>query len=335
MRNWALPADDPLFSGETVTESGEVLPRRYVLGLGSRNPVFRAGLPPDFVQRLGSSPVDFHFSGTYQSGGYTIGYLRVPNFSPNPLQALRELEAEISYFQANTDGLVVDVMRNPGGGCYMNDLAAHLIPHEFYFFGELVRVTLDRINSAESAIEFARLTGADQWIIDTYQNYLDQLKHAYAQNRGMTDPIPACNQSFTGFPPSSDQMPASIVYTKPIIILVDEFSISAADIFPAMMQDNHRGVLVGMRTSGGGGSISTWPAGYFSEAVASNTNSLVVRNAPVVTSEYPAAPYVENIGARPDITLDYMTRDNLLNGGASFVSQFTAIIVDQIKKGQN
>ena len=153
----------------------------------------------------------------------------------------------------------------------------------------------DRINSLQASIDIARLTGADQWIIDTYQNYLDQLKQAYAQNRGMTGPIPACNQSFTGFPPSSDQMPASIVYTKPI------------------MQDNHRGVLVGMRTSGGGGSISTWPAGYFYEALASNTNSLVVRKAPVVTDEYPAAPYVENIGARPE----------------------TAIMVEQIKNGQN
>lgn len=116
MRNWALPAGAPVFSGETVTDTGEVLPRRYVLGLGSRNPVFRAGLPADFVQRLGKSPGDFHFSGTYQSDGYTIGYLRVPHFSPSASQAMRELEAEISYFQANTDGLVVDVMRNPGGG---------------------------------------------------------------------------------------------------------------------------------------------------------------------------------------------------------------------------
>ena len=116
MRNWALPAGAPVFSGETVTDTGEVLPRRYVLGLGSRNPVFRAGLPADFVQRLGKSPGDFHFSGTYQSDGYTIGYLRVPPSARARRKRLRELEAEISYFQANTDGLMVDVMRYPGGG---------------------------------------------------------------------------------------------------------------------------------------------------------------------------------------------------------------------------
>jgi hypothetical protein len=31
---------------------------------------------------------------------------------------------------------------------------------------------------------------------------------------------------------------------------------------------------------------------------------------------------VENIGVRPDIAVDYMTRANLLNGGASFVQAF-------------
>jgi len=60
----------------------------------------------------------------------------------------------------------------------------------------------------------------------------------------------------------------------------------------------------------------------------------VVRNHPIVTAEYPAAPLVENIGVRPDIALDYMTRDNLLNHGATFVSQFTSILLDQINSSQ-
>jgi hypothetical protein len=47
----------------------------------------------------------------------------------------------------------------------------------------------------------------------------------------------------------------------------------------------------------------------------------------IQTAEYPPAPYIENIGVRPDIPLDYMTRDNLMNGGASFVQSFTAAIV--------
>ena len=75
----------------------------------------------------GRLPTDIHFSGTYQAGGMTIGYLRIPSFAPaNPAQALTEITTEIAFFQQNTQGLVIDVMRNPGGGCFMLDLAARL-----------------------------------------------------------------------------------------------------------------------------------------------------------------------------------------------------------------
>jgi C-terminal processing protease CtpA/Prc len=336
LQNFSLPFDYPLFQGTTTSDDGtQILPRRYVLGVGARAPVFLRGLPAGFVQRLGTRATDFQFSGTWTAGGHTIGYLRIPNFAPPTSNlALAELDAEISYFQANTDGLVIDVMRNPGGGCYMADVAAHLIPQNFYFFGLELRPTLDLINSFESALQLATLQRADQWIIDTYNHYLSDITLAYSQNRGMTGPEGGCSQLASNFPPNTVQLPASAVYTKPLIILVDEFSISAADIFPAMMQDNNRGVIVGMRTSGGGGSISGWPAGFYSEALATNTNSLVVRNHPIATPEYPAAPLVENIGVRPDITLDYMTRDNLLNHGATFVNQFTSILIDQINSSQ-
>jgi hypothetical protein len=334
MRNWRLPEDDPLFLGGTISEeTGEVLPRRYLTATGSRNPSFLSGLPSNFMLRLGRASADFHFSGTYEAQGYKIGFLRVRSFGPSDqAAAIRELDTEIDFFQKNTNGLVIDVMHNPGGGCYMVDLAARLIPNEFYFFGELIRATQDRIIILQSALEAAKQARADQWIIDVYQIYLDWVKQAYSENRGLTGSVPGCNQFLSPLPPSSYQLPAAVVYTKPLIILVDEFSISAADIFPSMMQDNNRGLLVGMRTSGGGGSVSSYAAGFYSEATASNTNTLVVRKQPIVTAEYPAAPYVENIGARPDIPLNYMTRENLLNGGRTFVGEFTQIIVDEIKK---
>jgi len=54
------------------------------------------------------------------------------------------------------------------------------------------------------------------------------------------------------------------------------------------------------------------------------------RKNPIVTDEFPAAPYVENIGVRPEIVQDYMTLDNLLNKGATFVQAFTDAIVKLI-----
>ena len=175
----------------------------------------------------------------------------------------------------------------------------------------------------------------DDWIVAAYQDTADAGKEALSKSRGMTWPIPACAASTKNWPPAIDNnMPADIVYTKPFIVLIDSFSISAADIFPSMIQDNKRAPLVGTRTSGGGGSVSGWPAGLYSETIATNTNTLVRRAAPIVTDDLPSAAYVENIGARPDVTLDFMTRENLMNGGKTFVDQFTQVILDEIAKGK-
>jgi C-terminal processing protease CtpA/Prc len=336
MHTWRISDRDPLMQPIGWGTDPDGNPRKFVSGVGARNPIFRGGLPASFVLRLGASGADSHFSGTYKAGDKTIGFLRIPSFSPvSTAAAVREFDAEINYFQNNTDGLVVDVMRNPGGGCYMLDVAARLIPSSFYFFGEQVRATQDRLDSLQFALDFAIAVRAPDWVIQTYQYYVARFAEALAANRGMTEPIPACSQFGSDWAPVIEgNQPAQNVYTKPLIVLVDAFSISAADIFPSMIQDNARAPLVGMRTSGGGGSVSGWPTGFYSESFATNTNSLVIRKQPIATADLPTAPYVENIGARPDIPLDFMTVENLLNGGRTFVDAFTAILLDQIAKSQ-
>ena len=71
-----------------------------------------------------------------------------------------------------------------------------------------------------------------------------------------------------------------------------------------------------------------------SEGVLRVTQTLMSRIAPVVTEDLPAAPYVENIGVRPDIELDYMTEENLLQQGRPFVSQVVEIISRAIRENR-
>jgi Peptidase family S41 len=222
------------------------------------------------------------------------------------------------------------VMRNTGGGCYMINAASYLIPYPFYFFGEEIRVTLARINGIQTALEAALRAGAPPFIIEIYTEMLRQLEEAYRGNRPRTEPIPACSLQMHGNEPARDAQGNVAAYTKPLILLVDEFSTSAGDIFAAMLQDNQRGPLVGMRTNGAGGSISGWPAGAYSESSTSNTNSLVTRIAPVEITGYPTTSYIENVGAHPDVRLDYMTRENLLTRGRPFVEAFTRMMVEHI-----
>ncbi len=60
----------------------------------------------------------------------------------------------------------------------------------------------------------------------------------------------------------------------------------------------------------------------------------MIRKTPTITMDFPPAPYVENIGVRPDVEIDYMTKDNLLQRGKPFVDAFTAVIVDWIAKNK-
>ena len=116
-------------------------------------------------------------------------------------------------------------------------------------------------------------------------------------------------------------------YTKPLIVLTDEFSASGGDMFPAIIQDNHRGPLFGMRTMGAGGSVVGFTGPPYTESFFRITVSLMNRGRLIHDAGFPPAPYIENIGVRPDIVLDYMTRENLMTAGAPFVQAFTQALL--------
>ncbi|MBI3763699.1 MAG: hypothetical protein HY260_17790 [Chloroflexi bacterium] len=61
------------------------------------------------------------------------------------------------------------------------------------------------------------------------------------------------------------------------------------------------------------------------------TLALQVRKEPVDSGEYPASTYIENIGVRPQIVNDYMTRENLTGNGARFVDQFLQAMAAMIR----
>lgn len=326
--NWRLRPDNPLRTRRSPVASEESEPS-YVLGVDRRTPAFAP--PPNFVLRLGRAG-DFHFTGTYTAGGKRLGYLRIPSFAPpNNAVAVRELVNEIQFFQANTDGLVADVMRNSGGGCYLQTAASLLMTKPYTGFGEWIRPSLDHLNAYQGAIDQAKAAGAPQWVIDLLEFYLVQIKQAYQENRGITGPIPACSLGFEN-QPLRDQNGNLFGYSKPLIVLTDEFTTSAAEIFAAIIQDNKRGLIVGARTMGAGGSARLFDSTVYSESAASVTESLVVRQTTVSVPPYPAAPFIENIGVQPDVYLELMTEANLLNRGLTFVQDFTGVLVDWIER---
>ena len=293
-----------------------------VLGLGGRAPIFAP--PAGFVQRLGTQPAHFFYSGTYNAGGVRIGFIRIPSMSPPSVAvALQQLDDEIRFFNLNTDALVVDVMRNPGGlVSFVEAIAQRFIPTPFETLGFQVRATGSWLFTFASVLNQARSNPATPPdILANHENNFNEVLAAYNENRGLSNPV---SLNATG---SLTLGPVAHAYAGPLIVLTDEFSASGGDAFPAILQDNQRGPIVGMRTMGAGGSVIGFPATAYTESIARFTASLMHRGRLIHTPDFPPAPYIENIGVRPDIVVDYMTRTNLMTAGAPFVQRFTEIIV--------
>jgi len=244
---------------------------------------------------------------------------------------VRQLETEIAYLNANTDGLVVDIMRNPGGGCVGLRYAALLMPERFKGFSEYIRPTLAMIADMEETLALLEAFGAEKWVIETVRFELDSLRSAYRNGRGLTGAIPACSLTADN-EPARTRNGDLMAYTKPLILLVDEFSTSFADAFAAMIQDNRRGLVVGARTNGAGGSVVVSPAGQYSEASVGMTNALIVRSREVRTPEFGLSALIENIGVRPDVAIEVMTRENLMQQGRPFADEFSKVMARHIRE---
>ncbi|MBZ5617114.1 MAG: hypothetical protein LAQ69_00070 [Acidobacteriia bacterium] len=334
----ATDSDEPDYMTElrNAQWSGVLDPDNVGLnGLGSRSPIFVGVLTPtatNFTRRLGGATADFYYSGTFKYDELTIGYIRIPNYGPPSTSvALTQFEQELAFMSANTDGLIVDEMRNNGGNlCFGENIAARLIPYQFRATGFQLRPFFSRIISFYNSMINAINAGAPQQIIDQYRSLFQAMLTANQQGKTLTDSLPLCTSSLTR-DPLLDSKGNLIAYQKPVMMLVDEFSLSTADSVPSMFQDAGRGPLFGMRTNGAGGNNTTFDAGSYAEGTAGMTLALQTRKNPVAVTGYPRTIYIENVGIQPDIPSDYMTKDNLLQNGAPFVSSFLQHMAAEIR----
>lgn len=288
-------------------------------------PVFNP--PAGFKTRLGTRVTDEFLSGTFPLGSKVIGFIRIPSFTPNSYtNAYNQWASEMAYFRANTDALVVDVMRNGGGDlCYIQPLMSFLVPQQFWADGLQIRATLGWQQGFSQQLTYDQQTGADQWVIDLDQAYLKEIQQAMSESRGMTGTLPICSDSFM-YSPAQDSKGNNIAYTKPMVLLTDGATFSAADFFSAYMADSKRATIVGERTAGAGGNVVSYDAGTFSQGSTRVTQSLGIRAQSIQNPGFPASLYIENTGVVPDVAVTYNTMDNLLNGGKPFVTAVTNVL---------
>jgi hypothetical protein len=278
--------------------------------------------------------------------GLRIGLIRIAGFGQGTAAAksalFREVEAEVAFFQTNTDGLILDVTRNTGGTC-SGDTLSRFTRERIKVYQLQYLPTASLIQGYEGLVASARAM-SEPWVVDTYEFMLNAFREASAGTRSLTGPFPICEsweltrgQVFARvdeYPPYRDATGQLAGYSKPMIVLADELSLSQGEHLPAMVQDAKRAPIVGFRTGGLGGTVIGTAGPAYGEGFIRYTSGLTVRNSVVSLPGLPSAPYIENFGVIPDIVLDSMTRENLMTGFRPFVAGFTAIMVDEIRKAQ-
>ena len=307
-----------------------------ILGFGSRFPIF--ALPAGFTDLNAAcatclvrpgEPLFYFFASFTTASGVRVGFVRIPSMSPpSTAIALAQLERAVALFGGTTDGLIVDVMRNPGGSvAFVEAVAQRLIPTTFHTIGFEIRSTAAWLFSFAAQLTNAQLNPATPpaVVANLRANYNEVLA-AFNENRGRSAAVSLNATGSLQLPPLTDAAGNILAYSKPLMVLTDEFSASGGDMLPALLQSNRRGPIFGWRTMGAGGSVVSFNGPAFTESIFRITVSLMNRGEVITTPDFPPAPYVENIGVRPDIPMDYMTRANLLSAGAPFVQAFVQAI---------
>lgn len=296
-----------------------------------------------FVPNLGkvtwTAPLDwlFHAYVFKTPSGKVVGYIRIPDYhSEIEMEAYAEVfQTTLGYFQMmSTEALVLDQLNNPGGSSfYMYAIASMLTDKPLFNLKEQMTLTQEDIYFALSTLEelqgiknnyeaveafgetidgfivnyqlVSSLRMYNQFLIDQWNKGRELSEPEYIYGMDYIQPNPYLN------------------YSKPILMLVNNLSISCGDLLPAIFQDNKRATIFGSKTAGAGGFITISKCNnHFGIENYSLTGSIAQRK---------DGRSLENLGVVPDILYEITERD-LQEGYPDYVKAVQKALDDMLKK---
>ena len=263
---------------------------------------------------LGTNVNDFFDSYIFRlPKGHVIGYVRIPTFDVDrPAEAADVFGNIMTSFEEKTDALVIDLTHNGGGSVtYLYGLLSRLATKPLTTLPQQIMVSAAMAAESAQRLTIATFVKTDedakkilspmfpgmavdfqtfQSVVNNDRFILSELK----QGRRLTRPTSLIGISRV--PPHPNG-----VYKKPILVLVDELDFSSADFFPAILQDNKRAKIFGVRTAGAGGAVkSTEFPNQFGVRKLTYTWTIAQR--------LDGGP-LENVGVTPDIPYSLSVKD--------------------------
>lgn len=264
-----------------------------------------------------------------------IGYLRIPHYMGYENE-VKEMENIIEFFEQRSDALVIDQVNNPGGLLfYAYALASLLTDEPLYTPRHRMSITQADVAFAVEYIPIFEMINSDadaqELLGDTFfglpvthqmsQFFLDNLYFILDQwNAGktLTDPYFVFGIDKINPHPYTR-------YKKPILMLINSLDFSCGDFFPAILQDNKRVTLLGTKTAGAGGFVTSiqFPNRYGIQSF-SYTGSIAER--------LDSNP-IENLGVTPDIIYE-ISQEDLKENYKGLVAQIQSALKNIMKKSE-
>lgn len=304
--------------------------------IGARNPFFK--LPENFKEMklpmaMKVPPLsafvslDSFYAGTFERNGKTVGFLRIPSYSPDSVMNIATtLRYIIGRLEKETDYLVIDQTNNPGGMVILSDMIIKAL-HGSYDKNKHMRFAVKPSDKflrqyAEMTAEIAKneeklFTDAEvKEIVAELAAEYNKIRQAQVEQKALSEPIsmlPISIYAERSFDKALFAIPfigallkrvcgidlrEHQTYTKPVYFTINEIDFSGGDATPAGFQDYGRGTLVGTRnntrTAGAGGTVESFSIRSAIDVNISLTTSLMVRA---------DGGLVENIGVTADINV--------------------------------
>lgn len=266
--------------------------------------------------------------------GENVGFLRIPHFrslSYDSEEEMEELVEIFTRFEEFTSKLVIDQTNNPGGKLfYLYDIVSLLAYEPIKLPKNKVLLSptmiadyrmdlkdLENVYSNDTALKyleglyFGRKPSLQ--LIEMLKNYYKTMISEWESGKNLSDPVYLLGiESINRHP--------DVVYTKPVLVLVNELDISCGDFFPAIMQDNKRAVIMGNRTAGAGGCV-------MKKTFLNNEGIRLVGYTWTIAERIGTGLPIENLGVTPDVHYKTTTKD--LQFG---FKEYKAAILEQLKK---
>ena len=243
-----------------------------------------------------------------------VAMIRIPSYAPNSFgEVLREINF-ISMVIANLnntdiDTIIIDQGTNPGGYvAYVNLLLRLFASPEKPLVAQKIQYVLSEILFSS----YLQTGGLDQMLTgeaidaDQRREYLEFIREQMNSGMAMTSWLPfnldldLRTEDTYGTIEVTENAP---YWDKNLIVLSDSRSASGAEFFPAIIQDNKRGLIIGETSMGLGNPV----VGHIDTV---QRAEMRVRCAFAMCRRYNEEfPHIENLGVHPDVLRSIHIKD--------------------------